>query len=1118
MLWFWLACSMSLPAPAAVLRVPGDYSTIQAAIEATRTGDTVVVSPGTYNESISFRRRAITLTSANPNDPATVSNTIIRSIAKRSAVTFAAGEKSNSVITGFTITGGYGSSRTVNGVTNFYGGGIYCLRSSPTIVGNIITGNAGPTEAALPGYGGGIGCIESEAIITRNLIMGNRSLGGGGIMLSLSRARIANNIIVSNSAIYGGGIAMEQGGRVANNTLVGNEAQVAGQIYAMSDLASPCVINGNIIADAREGGGVVLEPQDQLTEITFNDVWNNAGGNFPTAVDRIGVDGNISQSPRFVAATPATYRLEDGSPCINAGDPGVEPTLDETDFYGGPRVYARRVDIGATEYSDNYRPLANAGPDRVVAATYLPFSITLDGSGSTDPNNGSLTYRWEQLSGPNSDLSDPTASQPTFNLPTLGTYVFALVVRNGGFSSLSDSVRIIAKNEAPTASAGSDQAITDVSSNAIVTLDGSRSLDPENTPLRYHWQQLGGWKVSLSDSNAAQPTLLHPWPGIYQFSLVVDDGMQPSLPDLVTIGIGPNSAPVADAGQPRYVAGGSVTLDATRSYDPDGYGTLTYQWRQVSGPTATLAGASTAAPLCSGFVARTTNQVCVFELIVSDGYLVSQPSLTKVTVVPNFGTSTLRLVNPPFDSTKPTILAFGGGDCVTGSGMNFGGVWEERANWLTVSSYDFPYHRYGDMLITYLSSVAPDYRQAIQTMGHSTGNMPAMEAAWQINATYRDPRYLVNRVALLDPVCSSLASLVAKFNTNRIAGEQAWVDNYVSYDPNFPAAAILPGALNVVCRPQQNHSYPPIRYRSSSLDYEANGLTPFAYLSVIGAGKNYQLNPAAQKYYLAIGSDEMVTFFNETQFPGKLLAPVQLTGPADGAILAPPSDTPLGCEPVDNAARYQLLIGSDPSRVMDFEVISETPTPPSRRPSTLPQSVTWWTVKAIDSFGSSIYADPRRIRLPENRPPIAHPGPSQAVFAGPNGLAQVTLDGNQSTDPDGDPLTFTWVWMQNDRAAFSNGVRVTLELPLGSHLAQLMVNDGRTNSAIAEVSITVQPNPAPSLRIQRSGDRVILLWDDPTFSLESAPVAWSPFTKVVGATSGYTVPASRSQQYYRLTN
>ena len=50
---FGLTCLISA-ADGAVITVPGDQPTIQAAIVVSSSGDTVLVSPGTYNESIDF--------------------------------------------------------------------------------------------------------------------------------------------------------------------------------------------------------------------------------------------------------------------------------------------------------------------------------------------------------------------------------------------------------------------------------------------------------------------------------------------------------------------------------------------------------------------------------------------------------------------------------------------------------------------------------------------------------------------------------------------------------------------------------------------------------------------------------------------------------------------------------------------------------------------------------------------------------------------------------------------------------------------------------------------------------------------------------------------------------
>src|SRR5882724_9730061 len=106
---------------AAVLYFPGDYIAIQKAIENSKNGDVILVSPGVYNENINFKGKAITVSSTNAADLNVVKNTIIHGVGKSSVVTFAAAETSNSVLSGFTITGGYGTANASLG-TNIYWG------------------------------------------------------------------------------------------------------------------------------------------------------------------------------------------------------------------------------------------------------------------------------------------------------------------------------------------------------------------------------------------------------------------------------------------------------------------------------------------------------------------------------------------------------------------------------------------------------------------------------------------------------------------------------------------------------------------------------------------------------------------------------------------------------------------------------------------------------------------------------------------------------------------------------------------------------------------------------------------------------------------------------------
>jgi hypothetical protein len=98
--------------------VPRDGASVQAAIDAGQAGDTIIVQPGTYQESIVFGGKNLVLRSQDPNDPAIVAATILRApVPKRSSaaptvVTFVNGESRAAVLSGFTITGGGGGSAT----------------------------------------------------------------------------------------------------------------------------------------------------------------------------------------------------------------------------------------------------------------------------------------------------------------------------------------------------------------------------------------------------------------------------------------------------------------------------------------------------------------------------------------------------------------------------------------------------------------------------------------------------------------------------------------------------------------------------------------------------------------------------------------------------------------------------------------------------------------------------------------------------------------------------------------------------------------------------------------------------------------------------------------------
>ncbi len=90
-----------------------------------------------------------------------------------------------------------------------------------------------------------------------------------------------------------------------------------------------------------------------------------------------------------------------------------------------------------------------------------------------------------------------------------------------------------------------------------------------------------------------------------------------------------------------------------------------------------------------------------------------------------------------------------------------------------------------------------------------------------------------------------------------------------------------------------------------------------------------------------------------------------------------------------------------------------------------------------------------------NTQPVADAGQDQTVYAWIDGIAEVTLDGSGSYDEDGDELTYLWTWSIDGNTYDTNCVKPTIELPVGLHTIELVVNDGWEDSEPNEVVITV---------------------------------------------------------------
>src|SRR5262245_3275501 len=102
MRWLYAGCTaVCLPrmAGADTLRVPLDYPTIQAAINAAVNGDEIIVAAGTYNEAINFNGKAVHLHSSD----GPVTTVIDATGLQASVVRCANAEGPGTILEGFTI-------------------------------------------------------------------------------------------------------------------------------------------------------------------------------------------------------------------------------------------------------------------------------------------------------------------------------------------------------------------------------------------------------------------------------------------------------------------------------------------------------------------------------------------------------------------------------------------------------------------------------------------------------------------------------------------------------------------------------------------------------------------------------------------------------------------------------------------------------------------------------------------------------------------------------------------------------------------------------------------------------------------------------------------------------
>jgi len=310
--------------------------TIQFAVSAADPGDTILVAPGLYeqNEPLSIQKPGLTLRGSG------ASSTTIRGNGHSNAVDVSA---SSFTIEGFTVTRAGtlgalpGSAAIFLNTHSAVGVGDWVVRR------NILEGN-GFGVALWNSLGGGTAVIENN-LIAKNTFDGVDNEGH-------PRAILRNNTIVDN-----GWFGYSEDVGTGQHVIVNNIIARNGYVFASEACATCRLIPTGIRISSS-------------TAISFNDVFDNAVGNYSTGYPGA---SDISVDPGFLDAGAGDYRLSSASPAVDAG---TNLGAARVDLDGAPRPTdgdgdgSFTADMGAFELDG---PLDTVPP--VIAVTAQPADV-----------------------------------------------------------------------------------------------------------------------------------------------------------------------------------------------------------------------------------------------------------------------------------------------------------------------------------------------------------------------------------------------------------------------------------------------------------------------------------------------------------------------------------------------------------------------------------------------------------------------------------------------------------------------------------------------------------------------------------------------------------------------
>ena len=242
----------------------------------------------------------------------------------------------------------------------------------------------------------------------------------------------------------------------------------------------------------------------------------------------------------------------------------------------------------------NQLPMVSAASTQTLPENTL-FTLS---AVARDTDGYIASYRWTQIQGTSVVFTDTSSASIQLSAPSLSTdetLRFAITVTDnlGAIAQDEVSIQIQNINQLPLLNAGLDR---DVDEQTVVILTAQAS-DPDGTISRFHWEQLTGTPVSLTNALTASVQFTTPDLAndeVSTFRITVTDDQGATTSDEITLQIHAqatvppaNTAPVVSAGADQLIHEKSlVTLTASAS-DVDG-SVIQYQWQQTGGTSVLL--------------------------------------------------------------------------------------------------------------------------------------------------------------------------------------------------------------------------------------------------------------------------------------------------------------------------------------------------------------------------------------------------------------------------------------------------------------------------------------------------------------------------------------------------